>query len=141
MGMLFDDGCHGTVYGSSLKVNANSPNKEGAWEFLSFFLSREAQETQDLPVHKGAFAARAEEIMAEHAKFGLSVYPDPLTKEDVAELETYLMEDVRFPSIRVQPLIDIIIEEAADYFSGIKDIDQVRAVVKNRVQLYLDERH
>lgn len=141
LGMLFDDGCHGMVntwFG--LKVNANSPNKEGAWEFLSYLLSREVQVTQFLPAHRGAFSARAEEIMAEHARGGLSVYPDPLTKEEVAELETYLMEDVRFPSVRIQPLIDIIIEEAADYFGGIKDIDQVRAVVKNRVQLYLDER-
>lgn len=141
LGILFDDGFHGMARTwFSLKLNANSPNKEGAWEFLSYLLSQETQETYDLPVHKGAFAAHAEAILTAQAE-GWLVYSDPRTKEDVAELETYLMEDVRFASVRVQPLIDIIIEEAKDYFGGMKDIDQVRAVVKNRVQLYLDERH
>lgn len=137
LGMLFDDGCHGMVStGFSLKINANSPNKEGAWEFLSFVLSQEVQVTQSMPVHRRAFTIWSEDIMAKP-----SIYPDALNKEEAAELVTYLIEDVRFSSIRVQPLIDIIKEEAKDYFGGMKDIDQVRAVVKNRVQLYLDERH
>lgn len=141
LGMLFDGGCYGQVRANfSLKVNANSQNKEGVWEFLNYLLSREAQETQDSPVHREAFAARAEDIIAEHARFGLSRYPNPLTRELAEELEAYLMEDVRFLPICVQPLIDIIKEEASDYFEGIKDIGQVRNVVKNRVQLYLDEK-
>ena len=63
------------------------------------------------------------------------------TQEDVSDLEALLMENVRVLPIRVQPLLDIIIDEAQDYFDGTKSIDQVRTVVKNRLQLYLNERH
>lgn len=140
LGKPFDDGCHGMVRTwFSLKVNANSQNKEGVWEFLSYLLSREAQEKETMPVHKEAFRAVAQARMDEEAKYGLRVYPDPLTWEDVAELEAYFMEDIRFLPVRVQPLIDIIKKEAADYFNGIKDIDQVRKVTQNRIQLYLEE--
>lgn len=141
-GLPFDDGCHGMVRTwSSLKANANSQNKDGVWEFLNYLLSRESQEKQRLPVHRDAFAAMAKARMDEEAKYGLSIYPDPLTLEEVAELEAYLMEDTRFLPIRVQPLIDIIKAEAADYFSGTKSIAQVREVAQNRIQLYLEENH
>lgn len=136
MGIPFDDGFHGEINtGKSLKVNANSPNKEGVWEFLSFLLSREAQMTHvaDLPVHRGAFAGRAEEIMADQ-----KVKAIILESEDVEWLEAYL-EDARFLPVRVQQLIDIIKDEAQYYFGGMKSIDQVRDAAQNRIQLYLDE--
>lgn len=140
--MLFDDGFHGmTRTWFSLKANANSHNKEGVWEFLSYLLSLETQEKQQLPVHREAFTAMAKTTIDEEAKYGLSIYPHPLTWEEAAELETSFMEDTRFFPIHVQPFIDIIKAEAADYFSGTKDIDQTREVAKNRIQLYLSENH
>lgn len=41
---FFDDGCHVRIENSFvMAVNAGSENKEGAWEFLSFLLGKEAQ--------------------------------------------------------------------------------------------------
>ncbi len=136
-GELFDDGCHGWAKSHlSLKINAGSSNKEGAWEFLSYLLSREIQETKDLseiPVHRGAFATRAEEEISNEFRY------KELTGEDVAWVEAWY-EDTRFMSARVQPLIDIIKNEAGGYFDGSKDIEQVRHAIENQIQLYLDER-
>ncbi len=122
----------------SIKMNANSPNKEEAWRFISYLLSREVQETKDrLSVHREVFAAQAEGKIGERI-MGNDPCKQPLTEEDVEKLEAYL-EDARFLPIRIQPIIDIIKEEAQDYFEGIKDIDQVRDVIENQVQLYLNE--
>lgn len=140
LGSPFDDGFHGKgTTPDTLVINANSPNKEGVWEFVSWLLSQEAQETLDLPVHRAAFAAVTEAEIEEKSSLPSTAGP-PVTREAAAELETLLMEDVRVLPVRVQPLVDIILEEAQDYFEGTKSIEQVRAVAKNRIQLYLDEK-
>ncbi len=51
-----------TAYGFQLSINANSPNKEAAWEFVKFMTSPEAQ----------ILAARGGEVVAR-----ASVYNDP----------------------------------------------------------------
>jgi ABC-type glycerol-3-phosphate transport system substrate-binding protein len=51
-----------TAYGFQLSINANSPNKEAAWEFVKFMASPEAQ----------ILAARGGEVVAR-----ASVYNDP----------------------------------------------------------------
>lgn len=42
--------------------------------------------------------------------------------------------------VRTAPIIDIILEEAEDYFRGYKNAEEISRIVGNRVQLYLDER-
>lgn len=37
-------------------------------------------------------------------------------------------------------ILEIVLEEAQDYFDGIKEIPQVVDVIENRVGLYLKER-
>ena len=41
--------------------------------------------------------------------------------------------------IRTLPILDIIYEEAADYFNDSKSLDEVCGIIENRVQLYLNE--
>ena len=50
-----------------------------------------------------------------------------------------MLEDARPLPIRTAPLLDIIAEEAEYYFDGTKSIEEVTAVIQNRVQLYMDE--
>lgn len=50
------------------------------------------------------------------------------------------IEDARPLPIRTAPLLDIILEEAGDYFNGSKSVEEVSEVINKRVQLYLDER-
>lgn len=145
-GKLFDDGCHPCVNSSYfvLAVNANSENKEGAWEFLSFLLSEEAQLTlydssKDLPVKRSAFQAAAEaEITDWHPTTVNIAFDGALTQERVDRMVSFI-EDARAAPVATEGILEIICEEAQDYFGGVKEISQVAEVIENRVKLYLQE--
>ncbi len=154
------------VYHRMMAINANSSHVEGAWEFISFLLGEEVQRTfqggpndsgYGIPVHRGAF----EEYVKKQIAFDTSLklvrssyiryveesgefiekYPrsyKSLTDEKVAEYRA-MLEDARPLPIRTVPLLDIIAEEAEYYFNGTKNIEEVSAVIQNRVQLYMDE--
>ncbi len=154
VGFLFDDGSHPHIQDAyTMTVNADSDRKDGAWEFIRYILEKE-QLTQprndEYPASKKAFDTK---MINEKAKGlwrdGNEFYDDindkmtyysPLTNERIQELKEVL-EDARFSSIRTQPILDIIYEEAGGYFSGTKEIDETIRVISNRVQLYLDENH
>lgn len=142
-GIPFDNGFHGLVNNTFvLAVNAKSQNKEAAWKFISYLLSSETQDTMSylrLPVHRETFLAHAQREIEEGCKKKYNtVLADPLTSESAAILEDFL-EDAQYAPIRSQPLIDIILDGAQDYFNGIKDIPHVMDVIENRLNLYLQE--
>ena len=56
-----------TVYGQQLAINANSPRKEAAWEFVKFMTSPEAQ----------AMAARGGEVVARTSAYNDSYFQSP----------------------------------------------------------------
>lgn len=160
-GVLFDDGRHGAVSSYMiLSINSNSANQEGAWEFLRFLLGEEMQSAPrayNPPMLKSAFQEwigkdlelmnnslgewtrfmweiRDGEVINEHKTF---------RKEDFTEsvINEYIdaMENARMLPVRTEPLLDIICEEAAYYFGGSKGVEETAKVIRNRVQLYLDE--
>ena len=145
-GVLFDDGCYGAVRSTfTMAVNANSTHKEGAWEFLRFLLGVEVQnaDSATLPVNREAF----EQWLQRNVEQGSNLITQEgvfcYTKEDItakkqAEYRKAIEEARPYP-IRTVPLLNIIQEEAAEYFGGVKSVEEVSRVVTNRVQLYLDE--
>lgn len=159
-GVLFDDGCHAAVEpDSALAINANSSNKEGAWEFISFLLGEEAQSGESgVPVSRKGYDAwverqkkrfadgkREEEIHCNllpdgsYAYQGTVVYTEADVADEIIEEYTEMMEDIRTYSLRTAPILAIIREEAEDYFQGNKSPEEVSRLITNRVQLYLDE--
>lgn len=161
-GILFDDGCHAAIPSfTTLAVNANSAAKEGAWEFITFLLSQEAQSQQNPdfcpPIQKSAFdlwIKKERSKVAGGQVHGYTVnYIAPngsittirkeyteadITDEKVEEYKKALEEARPYP-IRTIPILKIIQEESAYYFSGSKSAKEVGSVITNRVQLYLDE--
>ena len=163
-GVLFDDGCYAGARAEFfiLSMNANSLHKDGAWEFLKLLIGEDAQ-TQlmkdkyntNLPVCKNVFDEAAAEALT-HAndkssgnmKVLIMAYGESitvmersaadLTEEKIGEMKKELEEAKPYP-IRVVPLLNIIDEEAAYYFSGVKSAEEVRSVIENRVRLYLGE--
>ena len=152
-----------------MAVNANSAHTEGAWEFISFLLGEEAQlafqrpdsSGYGTPVHKGAFEECIKAAIAFFSEVSqkgriktlpgyevidasgktIRKYPrdiENISDERVAEFRA-MLEDARPLPIRTAPLLDIIAEEAEYYFDGTKSIEEVTAVIQNRVQLYMDE--
>lgn len=163
-GVLFDDGCYAKkrMKEGSLAVNTNSPYKQGAWEFISFLLREEAQlalaDRGATPVGRTAFEMALERSLKNMAakrnveSGTYSMHNGIIRKnedwvsfqaEDVTEewKEKYrkAMEEVRTLPLRTEPVLEIICQEAEDYFRGVKSAEQVAETVRNRVQLYLDE--
>lgn len=161
-GILFDDGCHpaqNSLY-QIFAINANSGQKEGAWEFIRFLLGKESQmvisDSFASPVLRTAFDEMVQGNLKELKKQGSIrighsylykgkyveteeiFYDGDITEEWVTAF-TRAAEDTRPLPVRTAPLLDIICQEAQDYFGGIKNVDEVVSIIRNRVQLYLDE--
>ncbi len=154
-GVLFDDGCHGAADSArTMAVNANSPSKEGAWEFLCFLLGDEAQSPDyGLPVSRGNFELWLERQKAQ-TEDGKEIHNIVTIDDKITFVETYTAEDltdekiaeyrkaveeVKPYPIRTAPILDIILDESENYFNGSKSAAQVSEVITNRVQVYLDE--
>lgn len=166
VGYFFDDGCHMLVAEGNSRImciSATAANKEGAWAFIRYMLSEEAQldykNNIGYPVHRGAFDQVMARIMEQgpivenpNGK-GITYYGDGTyremgreayialftpTKEAVEEIRTMLEEAKPMP-LRTAPLVRIILEETEAYFVGDKKEEEVIRAVENRVRLYLDE--
>ncbi len=152
VGILFDDGCHAAADPECVAaININSAHKEGAWEFIRFALGDRQTVKNDVSRYPSGKAGFDRAMLNEKGR-GLwtsgsnvvrwndtEMYYYPLTNERIEELKEVL-EDARFTPIRIKPLLDIIYEEAAGYFGGVKSIDETIGVINNRVQVLLDER-
>lgn len=150
-GVLFDDGCYAAVMPYyTLAMNANSPNKEGAWEFISFLLSEECQ-SEDLdvsiaPVNRKVFdtwvqwsIADQTGIKYENGVRSWGLYRDADVSEEKQAEYIKIIEEAKPLPMRTEAIRKIILEEAEDYFNGYKSAKAVSQVVNNRVQLYLKE--
>lgn len=162
VGVMFEDGCHAKVISAYqiLAINANSTKKEGAWEFISYLLGEEGQRliaVDATPVNREIFQ---EELVSylegwsredgprgvgssylfkgKYVKEMRDVYKSDITEEWI---EAYIRcaEEARPLPVRTKPVLNVIREEAEDYFSGMKSLDEVIGIMENRVQLYLNE--
>lgn len=153
IGILFDDGLHpvlayAQMMRRSLMINANSANRDGAWEFVKFLLSDESQEkiaegmASGMSVKKSVFKALIDKEIADGPAENLDkasmIFEPPLARDRADEIEAFL-ENARALPYKTEPILEIIEEESLDYFNGIKSIEQVADIIENRVQLYLDE--
>ena len=167
VGILFDDGCYPRQNTTTqiLSINANSSQKQGAWEFIAFLLGEERQQWlaspgyNELPVHRKAFQEKIEtELKNRKGGGGMTILRVPYTNyvdgkyvteyrefplEDVngewVEAFTQMAEETRPLPVRTKPILDIICDEAEDYFNGIKSVEEVIRVMENRVRLYMNE--
>lgn len=167
VGVLFDDGCYPVqVTGNEiLSINANSSQKQGAWEFIAFLLREEGQQWltgpgyNQLPVHRKVFQEKIEtELKKYEVGGGMATIRIPYTYavkgEYVTEYREFPLEDVneewveafvktaeetRTLPVRTEPVLDIICDEAEDYFNGVKSVEEVVRVMENRIRLFLSE--
>lgn len=153
-GIQFDGGCYACfTLENILAVNANSTHKEGAWEFIRFLLSDEIQGAKEdsyaahiVPVSYHAFEEWLPWCIAEMTQIkyvnGVPHLPtfegEEVSKERQAEYRQ-MIEEARPLPVRTKFILEVILDEAQDYFDGYKSTDEVIQVINNRVQLYLDE--
>lgn len=129
-------------------ILSTSANKDGAWEFLQFYLTRERSEWDY------SFPSNVHELQAmfdkelEHAgeKNGSMMMDDTgweyeyhySTQEEIDQIMEIINNAV---AVDVDTeIINIINEEAGGFFSGQKGLDEVIGLIQSRVQLYVSER-
>lgn len=140
---LFDDGNYPTALrlGDTIMLNANSKHQEGAWEFLKYLLSDEAQ----------AYAANGYTLVAskemslgsfeyylQKMKEGNMSGTSDLTPEVTEELFAFI-EQTRPTPLHTKEILSIIYEEAAGYCEGNKPLEEVCRIIQSRVWLYISE--
>ena len=151
-------------YGTTVAMNAHSENKEGVWEFIRFNVSQERQENVGspyggFPILKSALEKQFEKDMTPKYVKDENGNQQEMPKitwaksmgDEEFSVEVYAASEEQVNRVRAMieaaqngesmdsRVLNIIIEEASGYFEGHKSVEDVAAVVQNRVQLYLNE--
>lgn len=147
-----------------LGIYEDSENKEGAWEFIKFLISKEYQETlifykplHNLPLHRDVFEAAMEMAMEPNMKKNLDGVEEEVEKlgyyygenkeiyvplyHSTAEEVEYYRDIVENAVVRRwdMQIIRIVDEESQAYFNGQKTAEEVADVIQKRVSVYLGE--
>ncbi|MDM5430946.1 ABC transporter substrate-binding protein [Bacillus mycoides] len=135
---------------TTVGINAKSPVKKQAWDFLKFLISEEIQKKwcdysddissrvpSNFPIHKAVYE---QQIKALKEK-GKIEDPDGdinVTENDIQELEKMVAE-ISVQASEGTKVESIIAEESKSYFSGQKSAKDVAVLIQNRVTTYINE--
>lgn len=126
-------------------MNSASKNKEGAWDFLAYLLSRDMQDSIDWE-----FPVREDSL----EQFFVSSYIEPntefnyqkgfgvLTQEDFGMMRSLMDYAVYRDSALISassPIRLILYEEVEMYFAGDATLEETVEKIQDRVNLYLKE--
>ncbi len=127
----------------TLSIFSSSQVKEGAYDFVEFFLTYQGNEWSDvnevpstrLYTWKSNLDRSIENVFKPEMK---EVYGYEVTREQVDKI----LELFPYAELRKNKYVEIrkiIEEELPAYLNGGKDLDEVCNVIQSRAQLYLDE--
>lgn len=137
-----------------ITISCGKPNE--AWNFVRSFLTNQTQETlggeMSFPVNRDALntLAKTAQKEAEEPVLPAYLYDVGLTENQLqywkrgltsAETEkiTNLIQRTNVLYEYDDTIVDIIIEEAAYYYSGVRNAEDAAEIIQNRVQTYLAE--
>lgn len=127
VGYYFDDGPHYLIQDNSdtLMVNANTEHLEGAYAFISYILSKSAQESYSEPMNKEVWET--------------TVKRDYDWDEETHQKMLDIYEDARYAVRRAEEILDIVYDVSDNYIDGNLSKEETINQIQNRVQLYLNE--
>ncbi|MCL2833615.1 MAG: extracellular solute-binding protein [Treponema sp.] len=139
----------GTVpfnFNQGFGINSQSKNKETAWAFMKFLLSKEMQLSTNimnfgLPVNNQAREEKAA-LTFSGAAMGINM---PVNDQIQTAIENYktavekLSDSINTYVVQDTSLNDMIAQEVQYYFSGSRTADEVAKVLQNKADLYLSE--
>ena len=139
-------------------ISAKSKNKDGAWEFLRYYLTeayqKDAEEMYGLPVLKSAFEEKAKEALerpyyidenGEKVEYdetfylnGESIPLPPMSQEQIDQVVDFVYSVDRGYYYNTD-VMNIITEEMGSFYADQKSAQEVADVIQRRVQIYVDE--
>lgn len=144
---------------NKIGIYAKSEAKEGAWEFIRTLMTKEAQVGDGYmwsnPTNKDAFEMFMKSKTATEKykdEFGNEIEPvegswgydgfeiemKPLSKDE-EQLYRDLVNNTTKVVTYDDSVMNIITEEAANYFNGQKSLDETADIIQNRVTTYVNE--
>lgn len=139
-----------------LVMSSKSDKKEGAWQFLRYYLTDEYQEkvTYGLPLSIKQMEKMAEEATKNSTYIdeegnevespdyfymnGMEILIEPMTREEAEHLKEELYSFTQ-PYAYDANLFSIIQEETEAYFEGQKRAEDVAGIIQSRTQIYVNE--
>lgn len=133
---------------NGLCLNSQSSNKDGAWEFMRLFLTKEHQfemlaDGFNIPTRKDAYEALKDKLVA--SEDYVDEFGNEIKALEVPVSEKYIVkydELIKHTNRCVYANFDIekiMIEEASTYFAGEHELDVAVELMENRVNTYLKE--
>lgn len=129
-------------------IASYSKYKDAAWEFIKTLISEEIQSNMQVggfTVNKAAQKNSADQAIEETshgiAKMnmaGKEFNIDKITQEDVNYIDSMIPKLNKYFSMDNQ-VMQIVIDEAAAYFSGDKSVEETAKLIQNRIYIYLNE--
>ncbi|MBJ8096140.1 MULTISPECIES: ABC transporter substrate-binding protein [Bacillus cereus group] len=130
---------------TTVGINAKSPVKKEAWDFLKFLMSEELQVSESFhlkgnafPINKTAYEKQIK-MLKEKGKIehtGGSIIN--ITENDIQGLEKMVAE-ISVQAPEDTKIESIIKEESKSYFIGQKSAKDVAALIQNRVTTFINE--
>lgn len=148
----------GSVVGldNAFCISSRSANKDGAWEFLRYYLTDEYQNElrYGLPIQKDRFEELAKEATeppyyidenGEKQEYpetfwmnGEEIVLPPMSQEQVDKCVNFIYS-VNKPIYDNDDIMNIINEEIESFYSGQKSAEEVAKIIQSRAQVYVDE--
>ncbi|HIW81262.1 MAG TPA: extracellular solute-binding protein [Candidatus Acetatifactor stercoripullorum] len=117
----------------SFGINSASGNKEGAWAFLEYLLSKEYQDrVMSFPVREDSFERQLALEQYRHSDMAFS-------EEDREFLRFMVDNGYWLKASRALEISVMISEEMAPVWEGEKTVEEAAQILQNRVMLYLNE--
>lgn len=142
---------------NTFAMSAQSENKEGAWQFIRYFLTDEYQTSDnmwDFPAKISALKQRGAEAMEPYTYIdengnevvvedtywigGEEVVIAPLTQEEIDGYIEYMKTVNHVYSLNAD-ILNIITEDAAIFFAGQKTAAEVAKTIQSRANIFLAE--
>lgn len=127
----------------TIHIIQNSKNKEGAYAFWEFYMNyQDSDYNERFSSKTKEFENMLEQHMEKHSlnmlDENMHMIQFSLSEKQASNLKNVILQ-ASYESSDSVNIINIILDEAEEYFYGQKSLDEVCDVMNNRVQLYLDE--
>lgn len=130
-----------------LGIVAGAGNREGAWEFLEYYISSSKDETVwgSLPTSRTRLQKLMEIAVTRPSNVSYVLDGEEVhgyeTPPEMAEKLMEFLETADFtPESGLRNMVaSIVLEEVEAYYTGNKSLDEVIGIIQNRVQLLLNE--
>jgi len=133
-------------YNAGFAVNSKSKNKETAWVFIKFLLSKEMQLSTNLratglPVNNEARAEKSEMTFS-GSLYGMA---DALNEQGRQALRDYITEMERLSALinvfdlRDTNISDMVAQDVQFFIDGSRVAEEVARILQNKADLYLSE--